>query len=243
VLCKWIPSAQNIDPSDAKCDSFYEWLAYHNLPLLCHVGPEATIPPYDDWARQKLNNPKLLRRALDKGVTVIAAHCGLPLLPPPIGSETDLDELLALFDEAKRKEKKGEESWKLYADLSALFLGTRESYIENVKRIGFDKLIFGSDYPILIMDVCRKGGARFLLNWNKRFKVGISSKDALYRNVAILKEHYKGRIGILTGIWRFLVAFFSRNALDRNVKMLEKHGFPEVVFTKAETLFSLIKRN
>ena len=77
VLCKWIPSSQQIDPSNPQCDHFYRKLVQHNLPLLCHAGPEYTIPTsceqYDEF-----NNPKYVERALDMGVTVILAHCALP---------------------------------------------------------------------------------------------------------------------------------------------------------------------
>ncbi len=146
VFCKWIPSSQQIDPSDPLCDRFYKKLADNGLPLLCHGGPEGSIPPFDDVS-ESLNDPRLLKRALASGVTVIVPHCALPLLPPPLGSEATFLDLLALFQEADTR------GWKLYADLSALCLGTRNSYIDRVKAgIPCQKLLFGSDFPILLMD-------------------------------------------------------------------------------------------
>jgi len=47
VLCKWIPSSLEIDPMHPKCLPFYKKLAEKKLPLLCHVGPEGAIPPFD----------------------------------------------------------------------------------------------------------------------------------------------------------------------------------------------------
>jgi len=182
VLCKWLPSAQAIDPENPLCDPFYARLAKSRLPLLCHVGPEGAIPPVDDWSRQKLNSPRKLRKALAMGVTVIAAHCALPLIEPPLGSEADLDELLDLFQEAK------ERSWELYADLSALFMGTRGHYVDRVKTLDNERLIFASDYPIPILSYENKNGPGFS-NWLKRFTKDIFSASALDRNVELIEEN------------------------------------------------------
>jgi len=71
-LVKWLPSAQNIAPDDERCIPFYERLAALGMPLLSHAGIEHTLGAFDD----DLNAPRRLRLALERGVTVIAAHCG-----------------------------------------------------------------------------------------------------------------------------------------------------------------------
>lgn len=71
-LIKWLPSAQNIAPDDPLCIPFYERMAHHGIPLLTHTGIEHTLPVFGN----ALNDPQRLVPALERGVTVIAAHCG-----------------------------------------------------------------------------------------------------------------------------------------------------------------------
>lgn len=144
VLNKWIPSSQQIDPSHELCIPFYEKLARHNLPLLCHAGPEYAIPTsaaqYNEY-----NNPKFLTRALDMGVIVILAHCALPYWGK-LEKKEYLDDYNDFKEMMKQADDKG---WKLYADLSAVattFRRRKMRYI--VKEIAHERLLFGSDYPI-----------------------------------------------------------------------------------------------
>ena len=84
VLCKWIPSSHMIDPSEAKCEALYELLRAHKIPLLSHTGPEPTVPTSyrkdENYKKDpyKFNHPRYLQYPLEKGVTVIAAHCSVP---------------------------------------------------------------------------------------------------------------------------------------------------------------------
>jgi len=72
VLMKWLPLVQGMDPASDRCVPFYEALAHHKLPLLCHTGGELSLPQkFPRYA-----SPELLLPALRRGVTVIAAHCG-----------------------------------------------------------------------------------------------------------------------------------------------------------------------
>jgi predicted TIM-barrel fold metal-dependent hydrolase len=181
VLCKWIPSSQQIDLMNPKCLPFYEKLAEQKLPLLCHVGPEAAIPPYDKQS-QELNSPRLLRNALNAGVTVIGAHAALPLLPPPFESERPYQELVSLFREAESKK------WKLYADISAINLGPRGSYIDRLKEdIPPDRLIFGSDYPIPILAISQRPHLS-VGHWMKHFIETILIRNPLDKNHRLIKN-------------------------------------------------------
>lgn len=181
VLCKWIPSSHQIDLMNPRCRPFYDKLAASDLPLLCHVGPEAAIPPFDKPS-QELNSPRLLRNALDAGVTVIAAHAALPLLPPPLESDKPYQELVSLFREA------GSNGWKLYADLSAMNLGPRGAYVDELKKdIPPERLIFGSDYPIPVLDISQKPGLS-LGHWLKHFFQTIFIENPLDKNYQLIKN-------------------------------------------------------
>ena len=78
---KWLPSAQNIDPADARCDRFYAKLAALRMPLITHAGDEQAVHGFGEH----LGNPLRLRRPLDAGVRVVVAHCA------SLGSAEDTD--------------------------------------------------------------------------------------------------------------------------------------------------------
>ena len=151
VLCKWMASAQMIDFEDPKgqqkLDLFFDKLVELKLPLLYHTGVETSIPcaQQEEW-HNKFNSPKWIRGALDKGVTVILAHCGCSYFdtfrkqPDPIRTE-----VLELFREMRTERK----NWNLYADISALFSPFRKwKKLEEIfKVIPQERLIYGSDFP------------------------------------------------------------------------------------------------
>src|SRR2546423_13192878 len=82
-MVKWLPNAMGIDPSDEKCDPFYQKMKELGLVLLSHGGEEKAVEAEED---QKLGNPLLLRRALEHGVKTIVAHCA------GLGQNEDLDD-------------------------------------------------------------------------------------------------------------------------------------------------------
>ncbi|HLL88504.1 MAG TPA: amidohydrolase family protein, partial [Tepidisphaeraceae bacterium] len=134
VLVKWLPIVQDFNPSDPKCDAFYEGLAGLKLPLLCHTGGEQSLPNLD----KSTADPELLRPALDRGVTVIMAHCGTRSTP------RDDDFLPTFVRLAKEYEH-------CYGDTSALCLPTRTYAFDvllNDPTVR-SKLVHGSDWPIL----------------------------------------------------------------------------------------------
>ncbi|HZK81828.1 MAG TPA: amidohydrolase family protein [Humisphaera sp.] len=133
VLLKWLPIVQNFNPADPRCIPFYEALAHHKLPLLSHTGGEKTLPTLDPTVA----DPNLLLPAIQRGVTIIAAHCGTR------SGSSDTDFLPNFVRLAKEHEH-------FYGDTSALNLPTR-SYAwktlladETLKR----KIVHGSDWPI-----------------------------------------------------------------------------------------------
>jgi len=182
VLCKWIPSSQLIDPMHPKCVPFYRTLAERNLPLLCHAGPEYAIPT-SDASYIRYNNPKHLRMALDEGVTVIAAHCSLPYFGfLDVDYQDDFEELLTLFDEAEAK------GWKLYADLSATASLFRAVDVEKVRdRIPHERLLFGSDYPVPLSELCYNRSKGFL-RWITFLVKAAKIKNLLDKNYYLIKN-------------------------------------------------------
>jgi len=182
VLCKWIPSSQLINPSHVKCIPFYRKLAEHNLPLLCHTGPEYTIPT-SDKSFEEFNNPKYLRTALENGVRVILAHCALPyfwLLD--VNYADDYDAFLALFAEAEQQR------WQLYADVSALCTPLRAPYIDEIqRRLPADKILFGSDYPVPLFEMSYQKSTHFF-NWIKIVIQMLFQKNPLDKNYLLMKN-------------------------------------------------------
>jgi len=153
ALFKWIPSSQQIDPRDDRCLPFYEILARENVPLLCHTAAELAVPTSDPRTN-RLNDPKKLRRALDAGVRVIAAHCATPYLGGIVPDDTDyFEDLLGMLKVAEKKR------WSLYADLSAFCTPTRIGYLKRINEeidrqtISPSRFLYGSDFPIPIVDI------------------------------------------------------------------------------------------
>ena len=134
VMMKWLPIVQNFNPSDDRCIPFYEALAHHKLPLLSHTGGEKSLPNLDP----EVMDPALLLPAVQRGVTVIAAHCGTRSEP----SETDY---LPTFMRMARDHEH------FYGDTAALCLPTRSYAFEPLlrDRIVRNKLVHGSDWPII----------------------------------------------------------------------------------------------
>jgi hypothetical protein len=135
-LIKWIPSAQNIAPDDPQCLPFYDRMAQHGIPLLSHTGIEHTLPMFDD----ALNATRRLTPALDRGVTVIAAHCGARLF---LHERCHFDEWARLAREHPR----------LYGDVSAFGLPVHGRPLRRILKDPalLAKVVYGSDFPASAM--------------------------------------------------------------------------------------------
>jgi predicted TIM-barrel fold metal-dependent hydrolase len=133
-LMKWLPIVQDFNPSDPRCTPFYEALAHHKLPLLCHTGAENALPNLD----QTTADPMLLRGALERGVTVIMAHCGSRLWPWEVDYVGNFIRLANEFEHC-------------YGDTSALNVPGRWYALTRVLADAGarQKLVHGSDWPIL----------------------------------------------------------------------------------------------
>lgn len=130
---KWLPTSQNIDPADPRCTPFYHRLVKHGLPLICHTGPEHAFRVL----RPDLQDPRMLRPALECGVNVVASHCGLNVLPWEPHYLDGFLEILRDFPNA-------------WGDVSAFSLPRRPGLVRRLMA-GQDvmsRLIHGSDWPI-----------------------------------------------------------------------------------------------
>lgn len=142
---KWLPSAQNIDPGDARCDRYFAKLALLMMPLITHAGDERAVHGFGEH----LGNPLRLRRPLDAGVRVVVAHCA------SLGGAQDTDhggagptlpnfELFArLMDDPRYRAN-------LSGDISAITQGNRMDVVAPLlaRPDWHDRLLNGSDYPL-----------------------------------------------------------------------------------------------
>src|SRR4051812_39203566 len=177
VLMKWLPIVQNFNPADDRCIPFYEALAHYKLPLLAHTGGEQSLPTLD----RSVADPALLKPALDRGVTVIMAHCGTRSSP---FEKTYVDTFARL---AKDYEN-------CFGDTSALNLPARWHAYDLLKdRVVREKLVHGSDWPIIpIPPIFRLGfsGTTDLMrdsNWMRRdiaIKRELGFDDAYWERAA-----------------------------------------------------------
>ncbi len=148
-LLKWIPNSQEFHPYCDVPEAFYECLGREGLPLLCHTGVEHAVHvarrPVD---YQTYGNPRNLCKALDMGVTVIAAHCATRYFPwDDYDGLYELAEMMALSQTKKPH-------WKLYADVSAMCNLTRAGIIDDVlEAIPAERMVLGSDYPVPVDDM------------------------------------------------------------------------------------------
>lgn len=141
---KWLPSAQNIDPADARCDRYYAKLAALRIALITHAGDERAVHGFGEH----MGNPLRLRRPLDAGVRVVVAHCA------SLGDGEDLDrggaallpnfELFArLMDEPRYRDH-------LVGDIAAITQGNRMAVLPRLlqRPDWHARLVNGSDYPL-----------------------------------------------------------------------------------------------
>ncbi|MGZ5032126.1 MAG: amidohydrolase family protein [Usitatibacter sp.] len=143
---KWIPYLMGIDPASHQCDAFYARLAQLGLPLVVHSGWEHSLIPDAD---QEWGNPLRLRRALEAGVKVVAAHCatqGEMRDDESAGSPT-----VPAFSLLRRLMEEPEHRGLLFGDISGVVSNGREP--DMVRELVLDerwqgRLVNGSDYPL-----------------------------------------------------------------------------------------------
>jgi predicted TIM-barrel fold metal-dependent hydrolase len=173
VLVKWIPAIMAIDPADPRLDRFYARLAALGLPLLVHVGDENAFHHADN----RLGDPLRLKRPLDLGVTVIAAH--IATTGDSEGVE-NFERLLTMFADHPN----------LYTEISSLTQINKLGYLKRALAVsGLDqRMLYGSDWPLqffpLVWAGWHTGSApvaqlRFAAQLDNPFDRDIALKSAL----------------------------------------------------------------
>jgi hypothetical protein len=157
TMVKWLPNSMGIDPSDPLCDRFYDKMRELGLILLSHGGEEKAVDAAED---QRLGNPLLLRRALDRGVRVIVAHCAglgenVDLDDPRRGTIPNFDLFLRLMDEEKYRGL-------LFGEISAVLQYNRFGVSLETLLLRKDlhgRLVNGSDYPLPAINALIRTGS------------------------------------------------------------------------------------
>ena len=156
-VVKWLPNAMGIDPSDPRCDPFYRSMRELDVVLLSHAGEEKAVEAEED---QRLGNPLHLRRPLDHGVKVIAAHCA------GLGENPDLDHpdrrLVPNFQLFMRLMEEKRYEGLLFGDISAMTQRNRlgvplTTILERTDLHA--RLVNGSDYPLPAINIVISTGA------------------------------------------------------------------------------------
>eukprot|EP00515_Schizochytrium_aggregatum_P006825 CAMPEP_0202077476 /NCGR_PEP_ID=MMETSP0964-20121228/5402_1 /ASSEMBLY_ACC=CAM_ASM_000500 /TAXON_ID=4773 /ORGANISM="Schizochytrium aggregatum, Strain ATCC28209" /LENGTH=753 /DNA_ID=CAMNT_0048644755 /DNA_START=54 /DNA_END=2315 /DNA_ORIENTATION=+ len=150
-IIKWLPNSMLIDPLSPLCDRFYAKVRELDMIILSHTGEEHSVS--SAALNNEFGNPLRLRRALDAGCRIIAAHLATE------GTACDLDVLTKgclcapradNFDLLMRMLR--EERYKnlLFADFSAVVCLKRCKYLGTILDATdiHSRLVYGSDYPV-----------------------------------------------------------------------------------------------
>jgi len=150
TVIKWLPNSMGIDPADKLCEPFYHKVAELGMALLVHVGDEHSVTA--GFLDNSLGNPLRLRRPLDCGVKIIAAHCATEGVGKdfdnPGKTASNFSLLLRLMREDKYKDL-------LFADISAICGFKRVSHLPELleAREIHSRLVYGSDYPVPAINI------------------------------------------------------------------------------------------
>ena len=154
VMLKCLPNCQNIDWNDRRYTGFLERMAESGLILLAHTGSERTLPVI----APRLADPRVLTRALEVGVTCIAAHSGTgTMLVDP--------DYFEVFAEMTRRFPR------LYGDNSALAAANfrlRPSALQRLLEPELAaRILHGSDVPVPVTGAVL--WALGMLSWRTRW--------------------------------------------------------------------------
>lgn len=129
---KLLPNCHNVDCSAPQYTAFWERMAEAGLPMLAHTGGEMTVPV----ANKRYQDPRYLKRPLEIGVKVIAAHCASN---STLWDPNYFDVLLDMMHDYQN----------FYADTSALNTPIRSGALQRVLDCDLrDRFVHGSDFPV-----------------------------------------------------------------------------------------------
>ncbi|WGL58702.1 amidohydrolase family protein [Pigmentibacter sp. JX0631] len=186
-LIKWLPSMMGIDPENPLCLPFYEALRTFKIPLLSHTDTEHTFGlPVKEW--NHYNHISKLKKALEMGVTVIAAHAGTP---------TQLSAAEELVNKYEN----------FYLDTSGLFNPTRarsalKLFARAQNSLLRERLLFATDWPVptiphLIIDKLGIQAFRKLQQITNPFEKDLKIKEYLGFNANDFKKNQDSLLTLL----------------------------------------------
>ncbi|MES2921050.1 MAG: amidohydrolase family protein [Verrucomicrobiota bacterium] len=129
---KLLPNCHGVNCSSPAYDPFWEKMAAAGLPMLAHTGGEMTVPVVS----KLYQDPRFLRRPLEIGVKVIAAHAASR---SSFWDRDYFDDLIKLMEEFPN----------LYADSSALNTPVRSAALTRILDCNLqERFLHGSDFPV-----------------------------------------------------------------------------------------------
>ena len=178
---KLLPNCQNVNCALPQYDEFWRRMAASGLPFLCHTGGEMTVPVIN----RAYQDPRILRRPLELGVKVIAAHSS--------GNSHFFDqnyfgELVRMMDEFPG----------LYADTSALNSPIRSGVLKQVKESGrLDRFLHGSDFPVPVGALwVRLRGLISTAQWREAGRIAnLIERDAYLKRAIGFDDTHFTRLG------------------------------------------------
>jgi len=178
---KLLPNCQNVNCALPQYDEFWRRMAASGLPFLCHTGGEMTVPVIN----RAYQDPRILRRPLELGVKVIAAHSS--------GNSHFFDpnyfgELVRLMDEFPG----------LYADTSALNSPIRSGVLKQVKESGrLGRFLHGSDFPVPVGALwVRLRGLISTAQWREAGRIAnLIERDAYLKRAIGFDDAHFTRLG------------------------------------------------
>lgn len=178
---KLLPNCQNVNCSLPQYETFWRRMASAGLPFLSHTGGEMTVPVVN----RSYQDPRILRRPLELGVKVIAAHAS--------GNSHFFDpnhfgELIRLMDEFPC----------LYADTSALNSPVRSGVLRQVMESGRQhRFLHGSDYPVPVGALwVRLRGLITTAQWREAARIhNLLERDAYLKRAMGFDEGHFTRLG------------------------------------------------
>lgn len=169
VMLKCLPNCQNMDWNQPRYTRFLERMAESGLILLAHTGSERTMPVL----APQLASPRVLTRALEIGVTCIAAHCGTGT----IGLDPDYFDV---FVEMTRQFPR------LYGDnsaLAALTFRLRPRALRQMLEPELSaRILHGSDVPVPVSGAAMWGFG--MIGW-RQWRESAGIKNPLERDAQL----------------------------------------------------------
>ncbi|MEM2985127.1 MAG: amidohydrolase family protein [Candidatus Freyarchaeota archaeon] len=158
---KLIPTFQFCNPCDERLNPVYEYAQKENLVLLTHTGCDPGLWEYPDFCEDAKPNHLASVAERYPRLNIVGAHLGSYSAENPGIWFEEMMQVVEQYDN-------------IYTDTSAV---DPELVRRAVNRVGSEKILFGSDYPVVLTYCDRKVG--MLLNLGNILNLDISTEDKI----------------------------------------------------------------